>query len=180
MRRALAWAGAVTAAEVFARGSLRSRSAAWIASYGALWIVAGRWRIPSRVPGSRRAAALGLALSLGGYPLGRRLLGDAPSGAPPDRLPLELAALGVVVPAVEEAIWGARVEPRIGVAGTAALFAAKHVIVDRRWRRGPGLGAFWAGLGLLRMRSPGLSAAVHHICNIASVVVGHLTGRDRF
>lgn len=180
MRRALAWAGALTAAEILARGSFRSRSAAWIASYGALWVFAGPRRAPSRVAGSRTGVALGLILSLGGYSLGRRLLGDTPSGPPPDPLPLELAALGVVVPAVEEAIWGTRVEPKIGVAGTAALFAAKHVVVDGRWRRSLGLGAFWVGLGLLRLRSPGLSAAVHHICNAGAVVAGHATGRDRF
>jgi len=51
----------------------------------------------------------------------------------------------------------------------------------RKLAAGVGLGAFWAGgLGLLRLRSPWLSATVHHICNVAAVVAGHLTGRDRF
>ncbi|MDQ3641707.1 MAG: hypothetical protein M3450_09710 [Actinomycetota bacterium] len=180
MRSALAWAGATTAAEALARGLFRGRSAAWIASYGALWIVARRPRDVSRAGLSRGAAVLGLALSLGGYPLGRRLLQDAPSTAPPDSLVLELASLGVVVPAAEEAIWGTRVEPTLGVGGTAALFAAKHVVVDGRWRRGLGLAAFWTGLGLLRRRSPGFAAVLHHTCNAAAVLAGHLTGRDRF
>lgn len=89
-------------------------------------------------PGPRDSSP---SIDYGGYPLGRGLLGDAPSGVPSDPLSLELAATGVIVPAVEEAIWGPRVEPRIGIARTAALFAAKHVVVDGRWRRGLGLGS---------------------------------------
>jgi hypothetical protein len=177
---AVAWGFAVAAAEALARGAIRSRSAAWTISYGALWLVAGRPRAPTTGSGGRTGVAVGLALSLVGYPLGRRLLGDTPSGPPPDPLPVELAALGVVVPAVEEAIWGARVEPEIGVAGSAALFAAKHVALDGRWRRALGLGALWVGLGLLRRRSPGLAAGVHHACNAGGVLLGHATGRDRF
>lgn len=180
MKHAVAWGCAVVAAEALARGVVRSRSAAWIASYGVLWMVAGRRRPPRTGADGRAGTAVGVALSLVGYPLGRRVLGDAPSGPPPDPLLLELAALGVLVPAVEEAIWGARVEPEIGLAGTAALFAAKHVALDRRWRRALGLGAFWIGLGLLRRRQPGVAAGVHHACNAGAVLLGHATGRDRF
>jgi len=84
-----------------------------------------------------------------------------------------------VAPA-EELVWGRQVEPRIGVAPTALLFAAKHVALDGRWRRGLGLALFWTGLGLVRSRSPRLAAAIHVATNAGGVLLGHSTGRDQF
>jgi len=114
-----------------------------------------------------------------GYPLGRRLLGDRMAARPPQNLALELVALEVVA-ATEELTWGAIVEPEIGPAATATLFAVKHILIDGRWRRGAGLFAFWMGLAAQRRRWPVIAVLVHGALNAAGVVQGHLTGRDRF
>jgi hypothetical protein len=123
---------------------------------------------------------IGLGLSLFGYPLGRRILGDSLEAAPADGLVLDLLALGIVVPLTEERIWGTKVEPDFGVAPTAALFALKHVAIDGRGRRALGLAAFWTGLGLVRERSPRAAALLHCACNTGAVLRGHATGRDQF
>jgi len=123
---------------------------------------------------------LGVPLALAGYPIGCALLGHKPYQAPPDSLSLETIALGGVVAPVEELTWGRYVEPRLGIPLTAALFAAKHVVIDGRWRRVAGLALFWIGLGLVRRRSPGLAMGVHMTANASGVLLGHLTGRDSF
>jgi hypothetical protein len=69
----------------------------------------------------------------------------APRVQGPEALWLETAALARVVAPVEEGISGALVQPQAGVAATSVLFAAKHVAIDRRWRRLLGLALF--GLG---------------------------------
>jgi hypothetical protein len=120
-----------------------------------------------------------LTLAAVGYPLGRRLMGDHPAGAPPQNLGLELAAL-VVVAVTEELTWGAIVERRLGPAATATLFAAKHVVIDGRWRRALALFALWMGLAAQRRRWPAATLLVHAALNAAGVIQGHLTGRDRF
>jgi hypothetical protein len=193
VRRALAWAAGVTAAEALARAVIPSRARAWIWGYGALGLatsfIAGQsrrnLRAGLRFPEahahiSGATARVGVGLSLVGYPLGRRLLGDAPGPAPVDGLALDLLALAIVVPLAEEQVWGARVEPNLGIPKTAALFALKHVTVDRRWRRALGLAAFWAGLGLVRKRSPRAAAALHCACNAGAVVWGHASDHDQF
>jgi hypothetical protein len=129
--------------------------------------------------GSTRTV-IGLGLSLFGYPLGRRLLGDSPEAAPSDDLFLDLLALGIVVPVTEEWVWGTKVELDFGIAPTAALFAVKHVAIDGRARRALGLAAFWTGLGLVRERSPRAAALLHCACNTGAVLRGHATGRDQF
>jgi hypothetical protein len=120
-----------------------------------------------------------LTLAAIGYPLGQRLMGDHWSDAPPQHLALELVALEAVA-VTEELTWGAIVEPAIGPAATATLFAAKHVVIDGRWRRGLGLFAFWMGLAMQRRRWPAATLLVHATLNAAGVIQGHLTGRDRF
>jgi hypothetical protein len=120
-----------------------------------------------------------LTLAAIGYPLGRRMMGDHSSNAPPQHLALELAALEVVA-ITEELTWGAIVEPELGPAATAALFSAKHVVIDGRWRRGLGLFAFWLGLASQRRRWPVAAMLVHAALNGAGVVQGHVFGRDRF
>ena len=60
------------------------------------------------------------------------------------------------------------------------LFAAKHVVIDGRWRRFLGLALFWLGLGALRRRSRALALGVHVACNGGGVVLGHITQQDRF
>jgi hypothetical protein len=174
----ITWAGLITAAEWWARRPRRGRSQAWLIAYGGLGGIA----LLSGARLARRSGGLsimGLTLATIGYPLGRRLLGDEMSAPPQQGLALELAALGVVAVS-EELTWGAIVEPALGPAATATLFAAKHVMVDGRWRRGLGLFAFWLGLAVQRRRSPVAAMLVHVALNGAGVVQGHVSGRDRF
>jgi hypothetical protein len=188
VKRALTWAAGVAGAEAVTRGVMPSRAQAWIVSYGALALVSGR---SSEDPcgGTLRGEAgntnltrtvIGLGFSLFGYSLGRRILGDSERAAPSDGLVLDLLALGIVVPLAEEKVWGTMVEPDLGVATTAALFALKHVAIDGRVRRALGLAAFWGGLGLVRERSPSAAAVLHCACNTGAVLRGHSTGRDQF
>src|ERR1700730_12650348 len=112
-------------------------------------------------------------------PAGPPLVSDRGFARPPQNLALELAALEVVA-VTEELTWGAIVEPELGPAATAALFGAKHVVIDGRWRRGLGLYAFWMGLAAQRRRWPVAAMLVHAALNGAGVVQGHVSGRDRF
>jgi hypothetical protein len=174
----IAWAGLITGAEWWARRPPRGRSQAWLLAYGALGGLA-LFSGARLAPGSGGLSLPGLALATIGYPLGRRLMGDHPSDAPPQNLVLELAAIEVVA-VTEELTWGAIVEPALGPAATAMLFAAKHVVIDGRWRRGPGLFAFWMGLAGQRRRWPAAAVLVHAALNASGVLQGHLSGRDRF
>jgi hypothetical protein len=167
-----------------ARSTTRRRSTGWILAYAGVALAAW-WRsdrVLSRTNdgGSPRPLALGGALAVAGYPVGRRLLGDRPEDPPPEPFAREALALAAVVAPAEELAWGSVVEPALGVVATSVLFAAKHVAVDGRWRRSLGLALFWGGLGLLRRRSRTLASFVHAGLNLAGVVQGHLTGRDRF
>jgi hypothetical protein len=174
----IGWAALITGAEWLARRPPRRRSQAWLLAYGAL----GSLALLSGARLAPRSGGLslpGLTLATIGYPLGRRVLGDSSSDAPPQHLALELAALEVVA-ITEELTWGAIVEPELGPAATAALFAAKHVLIDGRWRRGLGLMAFWMGLAAQRRRWPLAATLVHAALNGAGVVQGHVFGRDRF
>jgi hypothetical protein len=103
-----------------------------------------------------------------------------PSGPPPDPLTIELAALAAVLAPVEELTWGRLVEPRLGIAPTAGLFAAKHILIDGKWRRAAGLALFWTGLGLVRRRSPKLALGLHVAANASGVLWGHFKGQDAF
>lgn len=125
-------------------------------------------------------ALAGLPLAAAGYPAGNALLRHKPSGPPREELSIELLALAGVVAPVEELTWGRLVEPGLGIPATAILFAAKHVVVDGRWRRAAGLALFWAGLGLVRRRSPGLALGLHVAANASGVLLGHITGEDSF
>ena len=172
---------AVTAVEAAARGRLRSRARAWVVAYAVVATVAGAAR--PRLRRSRRLPAAlwaGIPLVIAGYQAGRALAGDRPTGPPPEPAWLELVALAAVVAPAEELTWGGQVEPRLGVAATAVLFALKHVAIDRRWRRAPGLAFFWLGLGLVRSRSHRLALAMHVIANAGGVLLGHASGRDSF
>ncbi len=188
MKRALTWAAGVAGAEAVARAVVPSRAQAWIVSYGAMALVSGpssgdpRGGTPREEAGNNdlTRTVIGLGLSLFGYSLGRRILGDSERAAPSDGLVLDLLALGIVVPLTEEKVWGTKVEPTFGIATTAALFALKHVAIDGRARRVLGLAAFWAGLGLVRERSPRAAALLHCACNTGAVLRGHVTGRDQF
>jgi hypothetical protein len=174
----IGWAGLITGAEWLARRPPRRRSQAWLLAYGALGglaLLSGA----RLAPRSGGLSLTGLTLAAIGYPLGRRLLRDELSARPPQSLALELAALGVVA-VTEELTWGAIVEPALGPAATATLFAAKHVVIDGRWRRGLGLFAFWIGLAAQRRRWPVAAMAVHAALNAAGVVQGHVSRRDRF
>jgi hypothetical protein len=174
----LTWAGLITATEWWARRPPRRRSEAWLLTYGAL----GGLALLSGARLGPRSGGLslsGITLAAIGYPLGRLVAGDHPSDAPPQRLALELVALEVVA-VTEELTWGAIVEPALGPATTATLFAAKHVVIDSRWRRGLGLFAFWMGLAAQRRRWPVAAMLLHAALNAAGVIQGHATSRDRF
>jgi hypothetical protein len=174
----IAWAGLITGVEWWTRRPPRGRSQAWLVAYGALGglaLLSGA----RLAPRSRGLSLAGLTVAAIGYPLGRRLMDDHPSDAPPQHLVLELAALEVVA-GTEELTWGAIVEPALGPLVTATLFAAKHVVIDGRWRRGLGLFALWMGLATQRRRWPAATLLVHGALNAAGVIQGHLTGRDRF
>jgi len=93
---------------------------------------------------------------------------------------LELAAVAGVIAPVEEITWGGLVEPALGIPVTAALFAAKHVVIDGKWRRTVGLASFWVGLGLVRSRSPKLALGLHMAVNASGVLLGHLRSQDSF
>jgi len=136
-----------------------------------------RLRRRRRLPG---ALWLGIPLVLAGYQAGRALTGDRPTGPPPEPAGLELLTLAAVVAPAEELAWGCQVEPRVGLPATAVLFALKHVAIDGRWRRAPGLALFWLGLGLVRSHSPRLALALHVAANAGGVLVGHACGRDSF
>jgi len=167
--------------EAGARGLLPSRSRGWIAAYSVLGTAAVIDRVPAaRRRGGRIAMWIGIPLALAGYPLGCALVGHRPYQRPPDPAVLELTALAAVVAPVEELTWGRLIEPRIGIPATAALFSAKHVAIDGKWRRVVGLGAVWVGLGLVRRRSPMLALGLHVAANASGVVLGHLSGEDRF
>jgi predicted lysophospholipase L1 biosynthesis ABC-type transport system permease subunit len=174
----MGWAGLITGTEWLARRALRSRSQAWLFAYGALgglvWLSGARLRARTA-----RFSVAGVTLATIGYPLGRRVLGDRPSASPAEGFALELVALDVVA-FTEELTWGAIVEPVLGPAVTATLFASKHVLIDGRWRRGPGLFAFWMGLAAQRRRWPAAALVLHGLLNAAGVVQGHVSGRDRF
>ena len=85
-----------------------------------------------------------------------------------------------MVPAVEERVWGGIVEPALGPAATAALFAAKHAAIDGRRDRALGLWLCWWGLAQVRRASPGAALALHCAVNAGGVLLGHATGRDQF
>jgi membrane protease YdiL (CAAX protease family) len=189
LRSALVWAAAVTATEAIARRSIPSRSRGWVVAYSALGAAASATLIArprarptdtARRGRGRAGLVAGLLLSGVGYQLGRQALGDRPTGPPAEPLWLEMAALAGVVAPAEEVLWGGLVQPGAGVVAAAGLFAAKHPLIDGRWRRTLGLGLFGLGLGLLRRRSRKLALLVHVGCNAGGVALGHLTGRDQF
>ena len=121
-----------------------------------------------------------MPLVLAGYPLGCALLGHRWPGPPPDGELIELVALAGVVAPAEEFAWGGQVERRVGVIPASVLFAAKHVVIDGRWRRALGLALFWGGLGMVRSRSRGLALGLHVVANAGGVMLGHAGGHDRF
>jgi hypothetical protein len=181
--RALAWAAAVAGVEWSARRAFHSRSTAWLVAYAALgWaaVAAGARVEPGSLDEDRRRTIAGAVLAMAGYPVGRALLRDRPDQAPPDPAPVEAVAIvGVVAPA-EELVWGELIEPELGLAPTAALFALKHPLVDGRWRRALGLGLSWYGLGLVRKSSPLAALALHAGNNATGVLMGRITGQDQF
>jgi hypothetical protein len=181
--RAVAWAAAVTGLEWAARRAVRRRSTAWLVAYTALGsaaLAAGARIAPGSLDDNRRRTILGAALAMAGYPVGRAVLGDRPDTAPSDPAAQEAAAIAGVVPAAEELVWGQLVEPELGLASTASLFALKHPLVDGRWRRALGLGLSWYGLGLVRKSSPLAALALHIGNNATGVVMGRVTGQDQF
>jgi hypothetical protein len=178
--KALLWAVAITSGEAVVRRRVPSRSSAWLIAYSLLAGAAFTDTAPPRHGRGRASLWLGVPLVLVGYPIGCALLGHRPNQAPPDPLKLEVAALAGVLAPAEELTWGQRVEPRLGIFTTSLLFAAKHVVIDGKWRRIGGLALFWFGLGLVRRRSPRLALILHVTANASGVVAGHLTRRDSF
>jgi hypothetical protein len=178
--RALAWAAAITGTEWAIRKATGRRLTAWMVTYAGLGGVAFVLSRGDGVDRPDRTWVSGAVLASVGYPLGRRLAGDFPKGAPTEPALTEgLVIAGVVAPA-EELLWGRLVEPALGIGPTAALFAIKHGIVDGRWRRTAGLALFWAGLGLIRRSSPRKAMALHVALNAGGLALGRVTGVDQF
>ncbi len=176
-----AWLAGIVAIERLARHRTSSRARGWIAGYTTLGILG--LLIGPAAPSAHSAGwgmAPGLVLATAGYPLGRAIMCDRPNRPPPDGTRLELVALAGLVAPVEELIWGAIVEPAAGVGVTAVLFAAKHPLVDGRWRRMPGLFLFWVGLGLVRSVSWPAALVLHVVLNAGGVLIGHARGADQF
>jgi hypothetical protein len=181
--RALAWAAAVTGVEWAARRTFRRRSTAWIISYVALGsaaVAAGARLDRIGQADARRQAIWGVALASAGYPLGRLLLGDRPTSAPPEEALRETVAIAGIVAPAEELAWGQLVEPELGLGATASLFAVKHPLVDGRWGRTVGLALSWYGLGLVRRASPLAALGLHVGNNAIGVLMGRISGQDQF
>jgi len=177
----LGWLAAIVLAERLSHRLVPSRAVGWIVAYAGLFIAAVAIGVDAPPSGALRPAVLGgVVLATIGYPLGRALLGDKPDRPPPDRLWLELLALAGFVAVTEELIWGALVEPAIGIFVTAALFAFKHPLVDGRWRRALGLFLFWVGLGLVRVWLWPAALVLHVALNAGGVVLGHRSEADQF
>jgi hypothetical protein len=178
--QALGWAALITGTEWAIRRATGRRLTAWAATYAVLGGVAFVLTRARGVDQPGRTVVPGAVLASVGYPLGRRLAGDRPEGAPTEPALTEaLVIAGVVAPA-EELLWGRLVEPALGIGPAAALFAIKHGIVDGRWRRAPGLALLWAGLGLVRRSSPRKALALHVALNASGVALGRVTGVDQF
>jgi hypothetical protein len=180
---ALAWACGITAGEYAARRLFPRRNTAWLAAYSVLGVagmLAGARAKRGPRPLDARTLLAGSMLAAAGYPLGRWVAGDRPSAPVTGSAVPEALVIAAVVAPAEELLWGGLVEPAVGVVPTAALFAAKHVVIDGRWRRTAGLALFWAGLGLVRHSSPRAALALHVACNAGGVALGHLTGLDQF
>jgi len=178
---AVAGLAGVVLAERAGRRLTGSRARGWIVAYVTLGLV-GEWVGPTAPAPTAYApaAVVGAIVAVVGYPLGRRLLHEAPDQPPPDSFRIELIALAAVVAPAEELIWGGIVEPGAGMLVTAALFAVKHPLVDGRWRRSLGLFTFWIGLGLVRAVTWQVALALHIALNAAGVVLGHRTRLDQF
>jgi hypothetical protein len=88
-------------------------------------------------------------------------------------------AHGVVAPVAEELAWRGVVQtalvesrgPAVGIAVTAALFTAKHAVLDASLARVPTVLVLAVALGLVRHRwGTAASTAVHAVVNLAGVV----------
>jgi membrane protease YdiL (CAAX protease family) len=94
-------------------------------------------------------------------------------------LALFVLAHGIVAPVAEELAWRGVVQtalveswgPTVGIAATAVLFTAKHVVLDASLARIPTVFVLAVVLGLLRHRwGTTASTVVHTVVNLASVV----------
>lgn len=184
MKRAAPLAGAllITAAEATARHVVRSRARALLLVYpvlGGIAIAARRSGSTSPRTAFGTPVVAGFALAAAGYPLGRWLMNDRGTEPPRDSLALDLLSLSLVG-GFEEVIWGQWIENTAGIVPTAALFCAKHVVIDRRAGRALGLFGFWLGLGLVRRWSRKAALLLHVGSNAGGVLLGHITGRDQF
>lgn len=158
-----------------------SRAKGWIGSY--LLVGLAALALGPQVSASNRfdwRVLVGVALAVGGYQLGRLVLGDRPDRPPSESKTVELMALAGVVAPVEELLWGAVVGPEIGFVATAGVFAVKHPLVDGRWRRVLGLFLFWIGLSLVRAYSWPMALVLHVAANAGGVLIGHRQNLDQF
>ncbi len=129
-----------------------SRAKGWIGSYLLIGLAALALGPESPTHSALDwRVAVGVALALGGYQVGRLVLGDRPDRPPSESKTLELVALAGVVAPVEELLWGAVVGPEIGFLATAGFFASQASL--GRWSLArassacscSGSGSAWSG-----------------------------------
>jgi hypothetical protein len=178
---ALLWVLGIVAVEALARRLVHSRAQAWLIAYAILLVAAllAGGGLASH-NGSRLLLLVGIPVALVGYQVGRLVLGDKPKDPPRDSYWMDAFSVGLLVPIVEELTWGARVETEIGIALTAVLFAGKHIVIDRRWKRFLGLAFVWAGLGLVRQDQAIFALILHIAINQGGVALGHGSRKDQF
>ena len=120
------------------------------------------------------ASALGTDATVAAF---RFLLADLEAGV--WVLVLFAFAHGIVAPLTEELAWRGIVQtalvesqrPAVGIVVTAALFTAKHMVLDLSFARAPTVLVLAVVLGLVRHRwGTTASTVVHAIVNLASVV----------
>lgn len=163
-----------------------SRSTAWLTVHPAVFVVASLvlgLHVPaSSLTGSWMLAVVGAAAAGVSYE-GLRWLCAGRSRRPlAESYPLkrEGLALVVVLPVVEQMLWGWILTPALGTLVVAALFAIKHPLSDGNWRRSPALVGFWLGMSLVRSVNPFLAIVIHMLLNGVAFAKTVRSRRDEF
>lgn len=182
-------AAAIAAVAILGERAARtrvSRSTAWLIVHPLTLLLAVLlldFHVPSTPhAGAWTVAALGVVGAAAAYAVlrwafrdtARRPLGtDYPAAR-------EGLALVVVLPAVEQMLWGWALAPALGTVTVALLFAIKHPVSDGNWRRVPALSGFWLGISAVRTVDPFLAIASHMCLNAVAFAKTVVNRRDEF